>query len=186
MLRKRLSPPLIAGCILVAACETAATAAFAADLTLAAAARPSRGKLAQMEKARLAEKERHRKILTYSLFQDPLFRLDGAADKRRFDMANRVNGLGSGLGNTVSPLPASGTVNTPSRAASETAPVADNSGIAFGCRERPFGSSALRRELTACFRHNVDKSWKAQTYVSRGYADGNQNWGGGLSLAYAY
>jgi hypothetical protein len=34
--------------------------------------------------------------------------------------------------------------------------------------------------------HKLDRSWKAQTYVSRRSADGNTAWGGGLAVGYDY
>lgn len=60
---------------------------------------------------------------------------------------------------------------------------ADNTGIAFDCRKKP---SLVTLEVTACYVHKVDKAWKTQTYVTKGLADSNPGWGGGLAVGYAY
>lgn len=204
MLRKRPASILIASCALVAMCEFSA---FAADLTLfgskkpgatsvqgvsrekPGAAREVRDKRSGVSKkarkknqAAQAEKDRQR-IITYSLFRDPLSRVHVAADHRQ---AERLALLGGALGATSVPQPVPQTSSKPARTETLRADEPDTAGIAFGCRERPFNTGMNKRELAACFRHNVDRSWKAQTYVSRGYADGIPTWGGGLSLAYDY
>lgn len=138
-----------------------------------------------------ADRDRQHRILVYSLFQDPLSRLRAEAVERQPERFADTSGARTsppitGLGYTA-PLPVQAATNAvPSRFATLPAGQPDNTGIAFGCRERPFSNSMNRRELAACFRHNVDRSWKAQTYLSRGYTDGTQTWGGGLSVAYDY
>jgi len=122
-------------------------------------------------KGRRSGKEASRRIVTYNLFQDPQFKLKGAlADKRQ-------------LG--VPPVP----VLQPANGADKNVlklQEPETSGIGFGCSDKPFGN-AKTRELTACFKHNVDRSWKAQTYVSREYnPEGGQKWGGGMAVRYAY
>lgn len=204
MLRKRPASILIASCALVAMCDLSA---FAADLTLFGATRPGATSVqgASREKsgatreskdkrpgaskkdrkksqAAQAEKDRQR-IITYSLFRDPLSRVHVAADHRQTE---RLAVLGAALGAPSIPQPVPQTSSKPARTASLRTDEPDTAGIAFGCRERPFSTGMNKRELAACFRHNVDRSWKAQTYVSRGYADGIPTWGGGLSLAYDY
>jgi len=122
-------------------------------------------------KGRRSGKEASGRIVTYNLFQDPEFKLKGAlADKRQ-------------LGGAPVPVLQPGSV-ADRNALKLQEP--DTSGIGFGCSDRPFGN-AKTRELTACYKHNVDRSWKAQTYVSRETtAEGNQKWGGGMAVRYAY
>lgn len=209
MLSKRAALVLTAICT-IAVCGATA---FAADLTLFGRHRPaspappeakgkqdvqSAGKNKPAGSHRpgrkkgltQAELQRQRRIVTYSLLREPLSRLgDGLADHRRTDITERWKpqgpvALGTGYGQTGIPGATSGMPSA--RTASMLPAEQDNEGIAFGCRERPFASSVVRRELTACFRTSVDRSWKAQTYVSRGYTEGTQTWGGGLTLAHDY
>ncbi|HZW20992.1 hypothetical protein [Noviherbaspirillum sp.] len=120
---------------------------------------------------RRSGKEASRRIVTYNLFQDPEFKLKGAlADKRQLGVA---------------PVPALQPANAADKNVLKLQEP-DTSGIGFGCSDKPFGN-AKTRELTACYKHSVDRSWKAQTYVSRETtAEGNQKWGGGMAVRYAY
>ncbi|RZI40882.1 hypothetical protein EGT07_21535 [Herbaspirillum sp. HC18] len=139
-------------------------------------AKAGRHKPGKADKTKRREKEIQRKIVTYNLYHDPVFKLNGAiADKRHFGAPLAANRFGSGL-----PRPAS----TPALKLEEQQ---ESAGIAFGCRDNPFPASSNAKEVTACYKHTVDKAWKTQTYVSREYnADGTQRWGGGLSVKYAY
>lgn len=209
MLSKRAALVLTAICT-IAVCGATA---FAADLTLFGRHRPpspvppqAKGKQdvhpegknkpagsyrpGRKKGLTQAELQRQRRIVTYSLLREPLSRLGGGlADHRRVDITERWKAQGPGaLGTGYGPA---GILNGTSgmqsaRTASLVPAEQDNESIAFGCRERPFASSVVRRELTACFRTSVDRSWKAQTYVSRGYTEGTQTWGGGLTLAHDY
>lgn len=128
---------------------------------------------AQAGKFRRNDKEASRRIIAYNLFHDPVFKLNGAlADKRQ-------------LGHTAD----RGSL-APKPAAASTAlklPETESAGVDFGCDDKPFRNSAKRRELTACYKHNVDRAWKTQTYLSREYStEGAQKWGGGLAVRYAY
>lgn len=138
---------------------------------------------AKTEKARLAEKNAQRTIVTYNLFHDPVFKLNGAvADKRQF-IAPRRPGMGPAYPAMVNPLPGAANKAALGALIKEEA---DSAGTAFGCRERPFRTPSAKRELSACFALQIDKSWKTQTYVTKGYAEGSQTWGGGLALGYHY
>lgn len=209
MLSKRAALVLTAICT-IAVCGATA---FAADLTLFGRHRPasprppeakgkqdvrpeSKNKPASSQGAgrrkgqTQAALQRQRRIVTYSLLREPLSRLGGGlADHRRVDMSERWKShgpasLGTGYGQAM--MPNATATMPPARTAGLLPAEQDNEGIAFGCRERPFSSNVVRRELTACFRASVDRSWKAQTYVSRGYTEGAQTWGGGLTLAHDY
>lgn len=134
-------------------------------------------------KAAHAETELQRRIVTYSLSRDQLPRLDGTTGAAR--MADNMIVPGSGIAAAAVPLALPQLPQKPARQEVLRTEAADSAGIAFGCRERPF-SGQNRREVTACFRHSVDRSWKAQTYLSRGIVEGTQTWGGGMSIAYDY
>lgn len=131
---------------------------------------------AQAGKNRRNDKEASRRIVAYNLFHDPVFKLNGAlADKRQ---------LGHALDRlSLAPKPA----EKPAASSALKLPETESAGIDFGCGDKPFHSSAKTRELTACYKHNVDRSWKTQTYLSREYStEGSQKWGGGLAVRYAY
>lgn len=131
---------------------------------------------AQAGKLRRNDKETSRRILAYNLFHDPVFKLNGAlADKRQ-------------LGHTVDrPSLAPKPAEKPVASTALKLPETESAGIDFGCGDKPFRNSARTRELTACYKHNVDRAWKTQTYLSREYStEGNQKWGGGLAVRYAY
>lgn len=198
MLRKRQALALTALCSLLVLGESTATAN---DLTLygwkqgtpanvrqaprdrqdAVRARKGQRAVAPKQerkkgKAAHVEGNRPQRIHTYSLFRDPFSRLSPAADERHV-------ALSVVAARPVAPLPPA--TPKPVRAEPLRPEAEDNAGLAFGCRERPF-SRQNQLEVAACFRHNVDRSWKAQTYVSRGIVEGTQTWGGGMSIVYDY
>lgn len=139
----------------------------------------------QTGKARRNDKEVIRRIVTYNLFQDPVFKLNGAlADKRQLLAPPVFDRLAQG--HAVQPVPAVKPEGNSTGALALKLQEPERAGIAFGCRDKPFRSRANPRELTACYKHNVDRSWKTQTYLSHEYTDGNQKWAGGLAVRYAY
>jgi hypothetical protein len=140
--------------------------------------------LAKAEKARQAELKAPRRIVTYKLFHDPVFKLDGAiADKRQIITPSRLIAV---PGYPVSGNPPPVLVNKSPSAAALKLDESNDADLAFGCRERPFGTPSVKREMSACFAHKLDKSWKTQTYVTKGYTEGTQTWGGGLAFGYHY
>lgn len=129
---------------------------------------------------------RYRKITTYSLFSEPALRHGdpGAGARPGLRPANRISGLGTGLGYGIAgSQPATAPQPVQPSADTLSGLQAESDGIAFGCREK---SSLVAREVTACYVHKVDKAWKTRTYVTKGLADSNPGWGGGLSVGYAY
>jgi hypothetical protein len=146
--------------------------------------------LAKAENMKRHDKARRRKIATYHLFNDPLLKHRGAATgKTGFAAANSEMGLGTGVGypisgSAISPQPKNG-FNAPFATEYKT-DSANNAGVAFDCREKAATASPTRREVTACYVHKLDKSWKTQTYVSRRFADGSPDWGGGLAVGFDY
>ena len=126
------------------------------------------------EKARRRERTQSRKISTYSLFHDPLFKSHTAA----------IAPYRSGAASTIRNLD-TGVVGGTTGQANFMAQQPESASTVFDCGEKSFFDSA-RRELTACYVHRVDKTWKTRTYVTKGLADSNPGWGGGLSIGYAY
>lgn len=61
-----------------------------------------------------------------------------------------------------------------------------DSGVAFDYREKYPHTSFNERELAAFYIRKLDKSWKTQTYVSRGFFSGIAEWRGGLAVGYDY
>ena len=187
----RLTLAFIAGCALVGW----GTPGLASDLSIAAASvtKPARPpakninrKAAKAEKAPRPRKTRPRKIVTYNLFHDPEFKLRGAVtDKRHFGTSPHINGLGTGFGYTIG-RPVSKPLDSPLLASAFKPEVADSADSTFNCREKSVNTDLTLRELTACYRLEFDKSWKAQPYVSRQRSDSGQKWGGGISFNYAY
>jgi hypothetical protein len=165
MLPKRLILFLIAG-------------ALAAAPACAAPVQTSTAKAAGKAGKKSAAKDNSRKIVSYSLFDGPLFKSNAAViEQRPFGTASSLSGPAYAMPPAAPPrLALKPDAGNP----------ADGAGVTFGCREKVLGAIPKMRELTACYRHNVDKSWQAQTYFSKGYAEGIQHWGGGLSVAYAY
>lgn len=184
-------PSTLSAVILVVASTAAAFAAIPCRAiesgSAAKAAALKRGDMRDagkaQSKARRNDKEAPRRIVTYNLFQDPVFKLNGAlADKRQLGappVFDRHGHSHPGLSAKAS--------GTPANVTALKLPEPESAGIDFGCNDKPFRSSAKMRELTACYKHNVDRSWKTQTYLSREYsAEGSQKWGGGLAVRYAY
>jgi hypothetical protein len=62
----------------------------------------------------------------------------------------------------------------------------DSVGVAFDARQGASPAPAAQRELTGFWSHRVDRNWRTQLYALRGFANGSPDWGGGLSLGYAF
>lgn len=59
-------------------------------------------------------------------------------------------------------------------------------GLRFDARDSVYASLAEQRELTAYWIQRIDRAWKAQGYVLKGYANGSPDWGIGAAMAYAF
>lgn len=161
--------------------------AAAADLSIprltAAVRKPAPAPKQAKDKPRRAqrdEREAQRKIVTYKLYHDPVLRLNGALGASgQAGMPQSLVARGAAAGAAM-PRPA------PPAMAGLRLKEPEIEGIDFGCSDKPFRGSGIKRELTACFRHSVDGSWKAQTYVSREITESSQKWGGGLAVRYIY
>ena len=62
----------------------------------------------------------------------------------------------------------------------------DSAGLVYDARERVSAGAGPISELTAFWSRQLDRRWKAQAYVLKGFADGSPDWGAGLSAAYAF
>ncbi|MEN3291517.1 MAG: hypothetical protein V7642_770 [Burkholderiales bacterium] len=204
-----ITRPALAFAATVIAGMLSLTDAFGADLTLAAkdaeikrairtAPRQGADKGAAAKTRnqgndgkRVEKKRRHsHKISTYSLLNTPSLKHGtGISGKSRLGGSHSDMGLGTGVDYTT---PASAAPVRPKNTSDMTPGSrykldADNgTGTSLDCRDKPSNTSPARREMTACFVHKLDKSWKTQTYVSRRSADGNSGWGGGLAVGYDY
>jgi hypothetical protein len=191
MANLRLTLAFIASCALGVGWGTPG---LASDLSIAATsvtkqARPPakniNNKAVKAENAPRPRKTRPRKNVTYNLFNDPEFKLRGA-DKRHFGISPHINGLGTGLGYSIEGRPVSKTLDSPLLASAFKPEMANSADSTFNCREKSVNMDLAQRELTACYRLELDKSWKAQPYVSRQRSDSGQTWGGGISFNYTY
>lgn len=62
----------------------------------------------------------------------------------------------------------------------------DSAGLTYDARERVSPGASPQSELTAFWARRLDRAWKAQVYVLKGFADGSPDWGAGLSVAYSF
>jgi hypothetical protein len=62
----------------------------------------------------------------------------------------------------------------------------DSAGVSFYARQGAAPAPAPQRELTAFFSRKLDRAWKAQAYLLKGFADGSPDWGAGASALYAF
>jgi hypothetical protein len=63
---------------------------------------------------------------------------------------------------------------------------ASSAGLSYDYRQKSSDTGHPQSELTAFFVHKFDQTWKAQTYLMKGFSDGSPDWGGGASIAYAF
>jgi hypothetical protein len=59
-------------------------------------------------------------------------------------------------------------------------------GIAFDVRQAGSPAPAPLRELTGFWTHRMDREWRTQAYVLKGFARGSPDWGAGVSAAYVF
>ena len=145
-----------------------------------------------------------RKIRTYNLFHDPVFKLAGAVTNhsqlaaRSGAAAPAFGVLGSGYNYSVpAGMPAGmimgGAIKStraesgaPALKMESAVKSAETGGLEFACREKAFTPSYIRRDMSACYQSSLDKSWRARTFVSKATTDGGREWGGGLSVIYEH
>jgi hypothetical protein len=61
-----------------------------------------------------------------------------------------------------------------------------NAGMAYDYRQRSSATGFAQSELTAFYIRKFDKAWKGQAYLLKGFSDGSPDWGGGVSVGYAF
>lgn len=59
-------------------------------------------------------------------------------------------------------------------------------GFAYDHRQKSSSAGSAQNELTAFYVHKFNKTWKTQAYLLKGFSDGSPDWGGGLSVGYAF
>jgi hypothetical protein len=62
----------------------------------------------------------------------------------------------------------------------------NSAGLSVDTRERASPSGSPQRELTAFWTQKIDRTWRAQAYVLKGFSDGSPDWGVGASVAHAF
>lgn len=130
-----------------------------------------------------SQKRRKRKIIIYSLANDPVFGLAGAVTRTSPPASvGGHSGFPRGFGYSMISPPPTAVASGPALKLHEP----ESSGIAFDCREKSAGANPFRRSMTACYKFQVDRAWETQTYVSKGFAEDRADWGGGLFVSYAH
>lgn len=59
-------------------------------------------------------------------------------------------------------------------------------GLILDLRQKPSTTGSEQRELTAFISHKINKAWKSQGYVVKGFADGSPDWGAGAMVTYGF
>ncbi len=59
-------------------------------------------------------------------------------------------------------------------------------GLLFSLRQKASVTGAPQRDMMAFVSHKLDKKWKTQVYLDKGYTDGSPNWEGGATISYAF
>ena len=62
----------------------------------------------------------------------------------------------------------------------------DSAGLAYDARDRVSPGASPQSELTAFWARKLDRDWKSQVYVLKGFANGSPDWGAGLSLVRSF
>lgn len=61
-----------------------------------------------------------------------------------------------------------------------------SSGLILDLRQKASPTGSEQRELTAYVSHKINKSWKSQAYVVKGFTDGSPDWGVGAMATYGF
>ncbi len=59
-------------------------------------------------------------------------------------------------------------------------------GLIMDLRQKASATGSPQRELTAYLSHKYNKTWKAQGYVVKGFADGSPDWEAGAVAVYSF
>lgn len=63
---------------------------------------------------------------------------------------------------------------------------ANSLGLIYFAQQRPSSTGHPQSDVTAFLTHKIDRTWKAQGYVLKGFADGSPDWAVGANAAYAF
>lgn len=61
-----------------------------------------------------------------------------------------------------------------------------SAGLTYDARERVSATAGQMSEMTAYVSHKLDRHWKSQFYVLKGFQSGSPDWGAGASINYAF
>lgn len=137
----------------------------------------SRSGIGLTGKLKLATGDEHQGLGTGS--NDVSFLVDG------FQQVNRHTVFGV-IGYTVfgdSPFGNFENVASLGAGVSQRTDAGDTIGIALDLRQGGSPLPAPQRELTGFWSHRMDRDWRTQAYLLKGFARGSPDWGAGLSLA---
>lgn len=149
---------------------------------------------------------------TYNIYNSGAYRLGvDLTAKIKFGTANRDTGLGTGKNDygiqmdvykNYDPWTLFGSVGYTVTGSSELIPLnnafnarvggvytlsnANSAGLTFDSREKESPTNPVQRELIAFFSHNINKTWKMQSYLLKGFSIGSPDWGGGISVTNTY
>lgn len=62
----------------------------------------------------------------------------------------------------------------------------DSIGVSLDLRQGGNPAPLPQRELTAFWSHRLDRAWRLQAYLLKGFANGSPDWGSGVSAAFAF
>ena len=62
----------------------------------------------------------------------------------------------------------------------------DTAGVVYDWRDKVSATSSNISEFTAFWSRRLDRQWKGQVYVLKGFSNGSPDWGVGASAAYAF
>jgi len=62
----------------------------------------------------------------------------------------------------------------------------DSAGVTYDYRQRSSPGGAPQREAIAFWARQLDRAWKGQAYLLKGFSDGSPDRGAGLSATYAF
>lgn len=140
----------------------------------------SRSGLGLTGKLKLATGDEHEGLGTGS--NDVSFLVDAFQQVDR----NTIFGV---VGYTVfgdSPLGHADNVASLGLGASHRLDAGDSVGVSLDLRQGGSPAPLPQRELTGFWTHRIDRAWRTQAYLLKGFAHGSPDWGGGVSAAYAF
>ncbi len=62
----------------------------------------------------------------------------------------------------------------------------NSAGLIMDLRQKATDTGYRQEEMTAFVSHKIDKSWKTQAYLVKGFTSGSPDWGAGAMVMYAF